>query len=150
MNQFQIMQGLHQWKQILKQNYFVCFLINSSYLLNDPCSLKSTFFSTLQKLKMRTFFSQKLIFNTFLKIMKMVILKMKLIIMMIIIRQMFGFCQRAKKLWNMKVIMIPIVVCVPKAWKKSQKELEIRGKIYTIQTTVLLRFSRMLKRILET
>ena len=44
-----------------------------------------------------------------------------------------------KKLWNMRVKVIPIVVgaleMVPKSLGKRLEELEIRGRIETIQTT---------------
>ena len=44
-----------------------------------------------------------------------------------------------KKLWNMKVKVIPIVVgTVPKGLEKGLESLEIRGRIDTIQNTALL------------
>ena len=47
-----------------------------------------------------------------------------------------------KKLWNMKVKVVPIVIgalgTIPKALEKSLDKLEIRGRIETIQTTALL------------
>ena len=56
-----------------------------------------------------------------------------------------------KKLWNMKVKVIPIVVgahgTVPKGLEKG---LEIRGRIETIQNTALLQSARILRRVLET
>ena len=46
-----------------------------------------------------------------------------------------------KKPWNLKVV--PIVIgalgTVPKGLEKSLSELEIKGRIETIQTTVLLK-----------
>ena len=39
---------------------------------------------------------------------------------------------------------------VPKGLEKRQAELEIRERIYTIQTAALLRSVRILKRVLET
>ena len=59
-----------------------------------------------------------------------------------------------KKLWNMKVIFIPIVIgalgTVSKGLVQGLKGLEIRGLVETIQTTVLLRSARILRRVLET
>ena len=43
-----------------------------------------------------------------------------------------------KKLWNMKMTVIPIVICVigtiPKGFVKGLKDLEVRGQVETIQT----------------
>ena len=58
-----------------------------------------------------------------------------------------------KKLWNMKVTIIPIVIGTLGTVTKSMKgveDLEIRGRLETIQTTTLLRSARILKRILDT
>ena len=50
-----------------------------------------------------------------------------------------------KKLWNMKVTVIPLVIGALGAFnKRLVKELEgleIRGKVETIQTTALLRLA---------
>ena len=58
-----------------------------------------------------------------------------------------------KNLRNMKVIVIPVVVSalgiVPKGLKQTQGKLEIRGRIETIQTTVL-KSVRILERVRET
>ena len=58
-----------------------------------------------------------------------------------------------KKLWNMKVIIIPIVIGafgpVNKGLLKGLEDLEIRGQVETIQT-ILLRTARILRRIPET
>ena len=59
-----------------------------------------------------------------------------------------------KNLWNMKVTMTPIVVdalgtVVPKSLERNLEELEIRGRIETIQTTALLKPVWMLKWVLE-
>ena len=48
-----------------------------------------------------------------------------------------------KKLWNMKVTVISIVI-------SAQKELEIRERVETIQMTALLRLGRIPRRVLET
>ena len=57
-----------------------------------------------------------------------------------------------KKLWNMRVKMIPIVVgalgTVPINLEKRLEELEIRGRIETIQTTALLQSARIPRRVL--
>ena len=54
----------------------------------------------------------------------------------------------------MRVIVIPIVMgafeTLPKNLKGKLKEFEIRGRIETIPTTVLLRSTRILRRVLET
>ena len=58
-----------------------------------------------------------------------------------------------KKLWNMKVTIIPIVisafVTVTKGLLKGLKDLEVGGRVETIQTTSLLRMARILGRVLE-
>ena len=52
-----------------------------------------------------------------------------------------------KKLWNMEVEVIPIVIGalgrVPKGFEKGQEELEIRWRVETIQTPALLRSARI-------
>ena len=44
-----------------------------------------------------------------------------------------------KKLWNMKVTVIPIIIgalgTVTKALVKELKDLEVRGRVETLQTT---------------
>ena len=59
-----------------------------------------------------------------------------------------------KKLWNMRVKVIPKVVgalgTIPKGLEKRFENLEIRGKIDTIQNTALLQYARILRRVLET
>ena len=54
----------------------------------------------------------------------------------------------------MKMTVIPIVISalgtIPKGLVKRLKMLEIRGRVETIQTTVLLRSARILRRVLET
>ena len=53
-----------------------------------------------------------------------------------------------KKLWNMKVTVIPMVVDalgkIPKGLVKGLEDLEIRGQVESIQTTTLLRSVRIL------
>ena len=59
-----------------------------------------------------------------------------------------------KKLWNMRVKVIPIVVgalgTIPKSLEKRLEDLEIRGRIETIQTTALLQSARIPRRVPET
>ena len=59
-----------------------------------------------------------------------------------------------KKLWNMKVTNIPIVIdalgTVIKGWLQWVEDLEITGRVETIQITALLRSARILKGDLET
>ena len=54
----------------------------------------------------------------------------------------------------MKVKVIPIVVgalgTVQKSLEKRLKNLEIRGRIETIQNTALLQSARILRRVMET
>ena len=58
------------------------------------------------------------------------------------------------KLWNMKVTIIPIVISafgtVTKGLLKGLEDLEVGGRVETIQTTTLLRTARILRRVLET
>ena len=54
----------------------------------------------------------------------------------------------------MKVKAIPIVIgvleTVPRGLVKELEDLEIRGRVKTIQTTGWLRSARILRRVLET
>ena len=65
-----------------------------------------------------------------------------------------GLARELKKLWNMKVMIIPIVIgalaMVTEGLLKGLEYLEIRGWVETIQTTALLRSARILRRVLET
>ena len=58
-----------------------------------------------------------------------------------------------KKLWNMKVTIIPIIIgtlrTVTKGLVQGLKDLEITVRVETIQTTTVLRSFMILKRILE-
>ena len=62
--------------------------------------------------------------------------------------------RKLKKLWNMKVTIAPIVIGAldtkTKGLLKSLEDLEVGGRIETIQTTALPRTSRILRRVLET
>ena len=59
-----------------------------------------------------------------------------------------------KKLWNMQVTIIPIVIgafgTVTKGLLKGLDDLEVGRRVETIQTTALLRTARILRRVLET
>ena len=59
-----------------------------------------------------------------------------------------------KKLWNMKVTIVPIVIgafgTITKGLLKVLEDLEVGGRVETIQTTALLRTARILRRVLET
>ena len=59
-----------------------------------------------------------------------------------------------KKLWNMKVTIVPIVIgalgTITKGLLKGLEDLEVGGRVDTIQTTALLRTARILRRVLET
>ena len=59
-----------------------------------------------------------------------------------------------KKLWNMQVTIIPIVIGAfgteTKGSLKGREDLEVGGRLETIQTTTLLRKARILRRVLET
>ena len=59
-----------------------------------------------------------------------------------------------KKLWNMKVTIVPIVIgafgTVNKGLLKGLEDLEVGGRVDTIQTTALLKTARILRRVLET
>ena len=59
-----------------------------------------------------------------------------------------------KKLWNMKVTIVPIVIgafdTVTKGLLKGLDDLEVGGRVETIQTTALLRTARILRRVLAT
>ena len=58
------------------------------------------------------------------------------------------------KLWTMKVTIISIVIgafgTVTKGLLKGLEDLEVGGRVETIQKTALLRTARILRRVLET
>ena len=64
------------------------------------------------------------------------------------------FARELKKLCNMKVTVIPIVIdalsTVTKGLVKGLEVLEIIAQVETIQTTTLLRSARILRRVLKT
>ena len=59
-----------------------------------------------------------------------------------------------KKLWNMQVRIIPIVIgafgTVTKGLLKGLEDLKVGGRVETIETTTLLRTARIPRRVLET
>ena len=59
------------------------------------------------------------------------------------------FARKLKKLWNMNVTVIPIVIgalgTVTKGLVKGLEDLKIMGWVETIQTTALLRLRRVLE-----
>ena len=66
----------------------------------------------------------------------------------------FDLARELKKLWNMKVRIVPIVIgafgTVTKALLKGLEDLKVGGRVETIQTTALSRTARKLSRVLET
>ena len=59
-----------------------------------------------------------------------------------------------KKLWNMKVMIVPIVIgalgTITKGLLKGLGDLEIGRRVESIQTTALLRTARILRGVQET
>ena len=59
-----------------------------------------------------------------------------------------------KKLWNTQVTIIPIVIgafgTITKELLKGLEDLEVSGRVETIQTIILLRMARIQRRVLET
>ena len=59
-----------------------------------------------------------------------------------------------KKLWNMKVTIMPIVIgalgTVTKGLLKGVEDLEVGSRVETIQTTAWRRTARILRRVMET
>ena len=64
-----------------------------------------------------------------------------------------NLARELKKLWNMKVTIVPIVIVafgkVTKGLLKGLKDLEVCGRVETIQTTALFKMAWIL-RFLET
>ena len=65
-----------------------------------------------------------------------------------------NLARELKKLWNMKVTIVPIVIgafgTITKWLLKGLEDLEVGRRVETIQMTALLRTARILRRILET
>ena len=61
--------------------------------------------------------------------------------------------QRLKKLWNMKVTIVPIVIgalgIITKGLLKGLEDLEVGRRVETIQMTSLVKTARILRRVLE-
>ena len=59
-----------------------------------------------------------------------------------------------KKLWNIKVTIVPIVIggfgTITKGLLKGLEDLEVCRRMKTIQTTALFRTTRILRRVLDT
>ena len=62
------------------------------------------------------------------------------------------FARKLKKLWHIKVTIIPTVIgalgAITKRLIQGLEDLEIRGRVETSQTTALLRSARILRRVL--
>ena len=60
---------------------------------------------------------------------------------------------KLKKLWNISVIVIPLLVgtlgTIHKGLEKRKDELEIRGRLGIVKATVLLVSARKLRRVLD-
>ncbi len=69
-------------------------------------------------------------------------------------RKYLDLVRELRKLWNMTVTVIPIVIdalgTVPKDLENGIEEVETRERIATIGTTASLRSVKILKRVLET
>ena len=65
-----------------------------------------------------------------------------------------NLAKKLKKLWNMKVTVIPIVIgtlsTVAKRLVQGLEDLEIRGRLDTIEMTALLKSARILRKVLKT
>ena len=66
----------------------------------------------------------------------------------------FDLPRELKKMWNMKVTIVPIVTgafgTVTKRLLKGLEDLEVGGRVETIETTASLKMARILRRVLET
>ena len=64
-----------------------------------------------------------------------------------------NLAREAKKLWNMTVTAILIVIvelnAVTKRLVQTLEDLEVRGRVETFQTIVLLRLTKILRRVLR-
>ena len=65
-----------------------------------------------------------------------------------------NLARELKRLWNMWVTIVPIVIgafgTVTKGLLKGLEDLEVDGRVETVQTTTLFRTARILRRVLET
>ena len=66
----------------------------------------------------------------------------------------FNFARELKKLWNMKVTIIPIAIgafgAVTKGLLNGLEDLDVWGRVEIIKTIALLRTAGILRRVLET
>ena len=64
-----------------------------------------------------------------------------------------GLARELKKLWNMEVTIVPIVIggfgTITKGLLKGLEDLEVGGRVETIQMTALLRTANILRRVLR-
>ena len=64
------------------------------------------------------------------------------------------FAREFKKLWKMKVTIVPLVIgafgTITKGLLKGLEDLEVGGRLETIQMTALLKTDRIVRRVLET
>ena len=69
-------------------------------------------------------------------------------------KKYLDLARELKKLWSMKVTIVPIVIgafgTITKGLLKGLEDLEVGGRVKTIQMTALLRTARILRRVLET
>ena len=65
----------------------------------------------------------------------------------------FDLAKEMKKLWNMKVTIIPVVIgalgTVTKGLVQKLEDFKITGRMETIQTTALLRSTKILRRVMK-
>ena len=65
-----------------------------------------------------------------------------------------GLDRELGKLWNMRVMIVPIVtgafVTVTEGLLRDLEDLKVGGRVETIQTTALLNTARILRRVLDT
>ena len=67
-------------------------------------------------------------------------------------RDNLDLARELRKLWNMKVTVVPLVIgvlrTVPKGLERGLEELKIGGRIKTIQTATVWRLARILRKVL--
>ena len=65
----------------------------------------------------------------------------------------FDLARELKKLWNLKITIVPIVIgafgTITKGLLKGLEDLEVGGRVETIQMTALLWTARKLRRVLD-
>ena len=69
-------------------------------------------------------------------------------------KEYLDLVRESKKLWNMKVTIVPLVIgalgTITKGLLKGLEDLEVGGRVETIQMTALLRTTRIPRRVLDT